>query len=252
MPMVKRIPQPQEKAGSLCLIYGEPGVGKTASTLLSLPRPILFYELDPRPVERTVGHLVTFENIDIEYPKNFLDVLEAIRDDAERIVNNYRALVLDTFSYLINSILKGDLEEENFASKIFEKKGGARLLNYMGRMTKDDYGSMASLAKRLCRHLGIIARSIPVICTALSEENPNRLGYLRAAPAFAGREFSRDFPGYFDYIGFVESKYIDGKLTFPPQVSFESPDNDFLCKWTGPRDRTVWPLNWKKILNISD
>ncbi|MEM4720523.1 MAG: hypothetical protein QXT73_00500 [Candidatus Methanomethylicaceae archaeon] len=248
-----KIRKPQRGHGAFCLIYGDPGVGKTVSTLLSLPKPILYYELDPKPVERTAWDIVDFEDIEIRHPDNFLDLFYEVSEHASEIIQNFASVVVDPLSYCINVLLLSEIEEESVKAEIFGEKTRKRPLVSMARTDQAGYGSLASLSKRLCHALGRIAiAGKVVVCTALLDQAPKWNRDLSAAPAFAGREFNRDMPAFFDYIGLVtERQGEDGRIIYPPIVHFES-DGSFLAKWSGKGTRRSGPLDWKKILRLEE
>ena len=237
--------------GLMALIYGDPGVGKTVSTLVSIPKPCLYIEVDPKPVERTGEGVVDFSEIDIAHPENFLDLFEYIYEQGGEIARQYKSVVVDPFSFLVNVVLLGDLEDETARAEVF---GSKRPLMNLGRTDLSGYGSLASLAKRLCRGLGLIAvQGVTVVCIALLDEAPKWNRELVAAPAFAGKEFNRDYPAYFDCIGLVQRREEGGEIVYPPVVIFDSPDESFVHKWSGQRKgRTVkGTLDWRKILRVS-
>ncbi|HRR45277.1 MAG TPA: AAA family ATPase [Mesotoga sp.] len=243
--------KPGESKGIMALIYGETGVGKTVSTLDTCPKPCLYVEIDPKPVERTGGGIVNFENIDIAHPENFIDLFTYINEQADEVVKRYKSVVIDPFSFLVNVVLLGDLEDETARAEVF---GNKRPLMNMGRTDLSGYGSLASLAKRLCKALGLLAvRGVNVICISLLDEAPKWNRELVAAPAFAGKEFNRDYPAYFDCIGLVQRREEGGEIVYPPVVIFDSPDESFVHKWSGQRKgRTVkGTLDWRKILRVS-
>jgi len=106
----------------------------------------------------------------------------------------------------------------------------------------------------LCKALGLLAvRGVNVICISLLDEAPKWNRELVAAPAFAGKEFNRDYPAYFDCIGLVQRREEGGEIVYPPVVIFDSPDESFVHKWSGQRKgRTVkGTLDWRKILRVS-
>jgi hypothetical protein len=120
------------------------------------------------------------------------------------------------------------------------------------RSDQTGYGALASWMKRLCSVLGLYAKEgLIVVCIALLSDSPKWNKELSAAPAFAGREFNRDMPGYYDLIGLVEPRVKDGgEIVYPPTVNFRSPDGSYIAKWSGPQNgKTKGPLVWDKILS---
>jgi hypothetical protein len=241
----------REVHGVLAMIYGEPGTGKTVSTLLSLPRPILYYALDPRDVERTMaGNIVDMGDIEIREPDNFLDLIEDLNLHRAENVGRFKSMVIDPISYLSNVILLGEIEKETGEAQVFDTK--KRFLVNSMRSDQTGYGALASWMKRLCAVLGLYAKDgLIVVCIALLSDSPKWNKELSAAPAFAGREFNRDMPGYYDLIGLVEPRVdSNGTIVYPPAVNFRSPDGSYIAKWSGPQNgKTRGPLNWEKILN---
>jgi hypothetical protein len=74
---------------------------------------------------------------------------------------------------------------------------------------------------------------IDVILTARDQENPKWNRALACAPALSGKEFPRDFKGFFDFIGLVESRFDEnGEIAYPPFVSLDD-DGSYLSKFTG-------------------
>jgi hypothetical protein len=149
-------------------------------------------------------------------------------------------------------MLLGAIEEETGAAGVFDTKK-RRLVN-SSRTDQTGYGALASWMKRLMKILGNYAKGgLNVVCVSLLTDAPKWNKELAAAPAFAGREFNRDFPAYFDLIGLVESRMDkDGKTVYPPKVSFRSDDGLFVAKWTGPNNgKTMGPLDWSKILGVA-
>lgn len=240
-------------ASASALIYGEPGVGKTVSTLMTAPRPIIYYEIDPKPVERTMWGVVDPQDIEIRHPESFMDIFTELHENYEEIIKTgVKTIVIDPLSHLINVMLLGEIEDESFKAGVFGEKTSLRPLVSMGRTDLAGYGSLASLAKRFCESFKhFVTEGISVICIALLQENPKWNRELVAAPAFTGREFPRDFPAYFDLIGLVESRYNEkGEIIYPPRVRFES-DGSFIAKWSGPRKGNLsGPLDWSKILKL--
>ena len=234
---------------AFAMLYGDTGTGKTVSTLLSCPRPALYLETEERPVERCTQGVVDMEGVTIAHPENYIDLYQYLTENFNSISTDYKTVFIDSFTFLMNVTLLGEIEEETGRAEVFDKK--KRPLVDMGRTDQTGYGSMSSLMKRLCRILGRIAtQGCLVVCTALQADMPKWNRELSAAPALAGREFPRDMAAYFDLIGRVETrKDEDGNVIYPPRVYFRSDDSDFLAKWSGPPiEQSFTILDWEKIL----
>jgi len=240
------------KEGGMALIYGEPGVGKTVSTLLTCPKPCLYIECDPKPVERTGEGIVNWDGIEIAQPTDFLDLFYWLSNNTDDIAKRYKSVVLDPFSFLINVILLGDIEDETARAEIFGKN---RPLVAMGRTDQSGYGTLASLGKRLCKVLGDISKEgLFIICIALLDDSPKWNRELAGAPGFVGKDFNKNYPAYFDMIGLVESRAdSEGNVIYPPYVTFSSPDNSFVHKWSGIRKKGIvrGVLDWSRIIKVS-
>ena len=102
----------QSSNRAFCMVYAPTGVGKTVSTLMSVPRKTMYLQLEPRPVERACGGMVDLKEVDIGNPTDFLDLFEHLTDNYEDIIKNYKSIVVDSFSFLMNVTLLGDIEEE--------------------------------------------------------------------------------------------------------------------------------------------
>lgn len=248
-----RIGKAETSNRAFVMVYGPTGVGKTLSTLQSVPRGTLYLQLEPRPVERACGGMVDLSEVDIGKPEDFLDLYQYLVDNYDEIVKKYKSVVVDSFSFLMNVTLLGDIEAETGEAQVFDKKN--RPLVNLGRTDITGYGSLSSLMKRLCKVLGrISAEGLVVVVTALDVENPKWNRELSVAPALAGKEFPRDMPGYFDLIGRAETRVDkDNNVVFPPKIYFRSTeDNAFLAKWSGPElDKPALLLDWTKILDFN-
>jgi hypothetical protein len=244
--MKELTPSPERK-GKLILIYGETGVGKTVSSLQTLPEPILWIFTEPRdpysPIEAT-GKEVRLEKILV--PESFDDLTEFFEEEVKKDKLPYNSLLFDSLSYYMNVSLSLSVEDETFEAKVFK---GKRYLVDMTRKDEAAFGALSSLMKRICRYLGLIAqKGVNVIATALLQENPKWNRDLAAAPAFIGRDFPVNFPSYFDSIGLVERRLDqNGNAIYPPLVRFEG--EGFVCKWSGKRPpKLSGPLDFSKIL----
>jgi hypothetical protein len=162
----------------------------------------------------------------------------------------------------MNLKLFGEILDEAFDSQT-EAAKSKKPIAMRSKMSPEGYGALGREMLRIIPLLGAISRQGKlVVITSLLQENPKWNRVLRAAPAFAGRFFSDNYQGEVDLIGLVEKRWVNVKsteanpdpdpvLTYPPMVSFESPGDDFVCKWSGisPREGLKrWPLNLGKIV----
>lgn len=256
-----------ESPGRFILIYSDTNVGKTTSSLLSLPSPILWILTEPRPVDlilRGVGKVTGQENKYIKVdagdygerlirpiaPENFETTLEFLDAEVSKEKLEYKSVLFDGFTYWMNADMFDELAEETNKAQVFSKSN-RELLN-SARIDEAAYGALARLTLRLCKQFGRLSqKGIIVIGTALVQENPKWDATLEAAPAFAGKMFGQIFPPTVDCIGFIESRYDDaGNVIYPPIIRFEKEKGrGYLTKWTGGRhSKLSGPLDWRKIL----
>ncbi len=243
--------QESGRKGRLILIYGEGGVGKSTSCLQSLPDPILAVITEPRDPTialEAVGHSV---KVKFMQPESYEDLIEFLSKQVERDSYPYKSLVTDSFSYYMNVELKTLMEKETSEAGIFP---GKRTFIDQFRLDLTAFGSLAGGMKRLCGLLGKISQEgIIVVATALLQNEPKWNRDLSATPAFIGKDFPTNAPGYFDLIGLVQQRLDEnGNVVYPPLVSFEG-DGSFVCKWTGRRiKKAEGPLDFKRILGLME
>jgi len=250
--MVVRWRDPQQKNRALCLIYGPTGVGKTVSCLKTAPKPCVYYECEQRPVEQTCeGNVDLTQGFRLGHISTFEDLLDDITENREEIVANSKSVIVDSYTYLMNTTLLGQIQRETGKAGVFEKSG--RELVNLGRTDMAGYGALSALMKQVSAALGNLASDgLVVIITALERDDPKWNRDLSAGPNLAGRAFGDDMPGFFDLIGRVQTHRNEaGKVVFPPEVYFQSDEtNSFCAKWSGPMlDKPYLPLNWETILN---
>lgn len=245
---------------SLSLIYGESGVGKTYSTLLStsrLPEILkttgknIYYQIEPRDVKLQGLDLQNFIVVDQSDFFNIFNQLEMalLEQKFEDPATRPASLFFDSLSYLMNVSLQSAIEDETFAAGTFNSK--RKMLNRV-KTDMGGYGAVAAYMNRFCSLLAQISRKgVIVICSALTKIELKRTDKLY--PNFTGQKFTTDFPGYFDLIGYV---YREKKQ---PVVSFEAEDDElesgrqstYIAKNVGNIVK-VNPvnLNWLKILGF--
>ncbi|MBA7661445.1 hypothetical protein ES703_69462 [subsurface metagenome] len=237
--------------GVFALIYGPTGVGKTVSSLKSLPKTCRYYECDPKGVDRTLKGNVDFKGIKRGHPKSYEDLKADIEDNFDDIIENYKSMFIDGLSFFMNIELLGEIQRETGDAKVFDSKD--RPLVNQARTDKTGYGALAALMNRFCGIVGQIASGgVVVVIAALQSDDPKWNRELSAGPSLAGKEFPKNMPGFFDLIGRVEKmgRREDGTQIFPPKVYFDSDEEEsFMARWSGPAlTKPYLPLDWKRIL----
>jgi len=242
----------EETTGVFALIYGPTGVGKTVSSLKSLPKPCLYYECDPKGVDRTLTGNVDFKGIKRGHPESYEDLRDDISKNIPNIAETYKSMFVDGLSFFMNIELLGQIQRETGEAQIFDSKD--RPLVNQARTDKTGYGALAALMNRFSGLCGkVAAQGVIVVIASLQADDPKWNRELSAGPSLAGKEFPKNMPGFFDLIGRVEKmgKDKDGAQIYPPKVYFESDEEDsFMARWSGPCLKEPFlPLNWKRIMN---
>jgi hypothetical protein len=250
-----------KEGGRLVLLYSEGGVGKTTSFILTAPEPqlgILCEERSITPVvkeaERVKGRKIHFDTVNVDTMDNLIEFLAT----GQKEMTPYRSILLDGVSSLMNLKLFGEILDEAFDSLPDSKKSD-KPIAMRSKMSPEGYGALGREMLRIIPLLGRISKTGRlVVLTSLLQEAPKWNRALRAAPAFAGKFFSDNYQGEVDLIGLVEKRWVQTSaddptpiIAYPPWVSFESPADDFVCKWSGISPRQglkKWPLNLAKIV----
>ena len=246
MKIIKKDKLPDQ--GKLILIYSDTGVGKTTSALQSAPDPILYIATEPRNPKVSIDAAKRPDlDLDLVFYDSWQDTMDFLADDKN--TKRHNTIIADSFTYLMNVSLSSEIENEAFDSRSDAEKKIKPLVN-RAKMSPEGYGGLSSQMFRMMKILGQLStKGKVVIITALMQETPKWNRELAAAPAFKGREFPNNMPGFFDLIGFVQTRHDEnGEIVYPPWVSFESPDGSFMAKYTGTGKRRAGPLDFSKIL----
>lgn len=253
-------PDTLPSTGRMVLLYGDPGVGKTESTLMSAPRPLIYLPCEPRnPTENiTIAKFKQGELL-ILVPENWNDLIQYLSEmilHPENIPGDrrtYKTVFLDGASHLMNVSLSGEIEDEAFDARDAKDKMIKPLVN-QAKLTLEGYGSIASQMNRLIKLIGrLSADGMVVVVTALVKTQPKWDRDISVAPNFKGREFNLDAPGSFDAIGYVQTRRDGaGNILYPPLVSFREGEG-YQAKWCGQRKGNLQgPLDIGKILAYRD
>lgn len=240
--------------GDLILLYGDTGVGKSVTSLQTAMEPVLYFMFEPRNEKKI---LIAAEkdhgSIDVSFVhyKNWTETLESFADFTN--FDDYESIIIDSISHIISGDLSFEIVDENYES--MDKKAiGSKKIIYKSKMTLEGFGALGEQMLRFTNLLAKLAQQgKTVICLARTEQNPKFNRELFAAPALKGKDYAKNMPGFFDFIGYVEPRIKDGQNIYPPYVSFES-DGDFMAKWTGiipEKGVRKKILDIKKILEVS-
>lgn len=244
------------KSGWMILLYSETGVGKTATSLLTAPDPIAYIQTEPRSLKPTLDVVKKYRpklRFKAFMYEDISDLLETLAE--MDTFKDYTTLLFDGFSFLMNVSLAAEVTAEAYEARSEDEKKKKPLAG-LTKMTMEGQGVRNQLMFRVTNLLMKYAQiGKIVICTALLMENPKWNRSLAAAPALSAREFPTNMPGFFDLIGKLETNYKkidDGyEIIYPPIVRFESPEDDFICKFTGAGDKRVGALHIDKILKAN-
>lgn len=236
--------------GSLILIYGPTGVGKTVSLLQTCPDPMMYVQTERRSLRRSLD-AANRPNLDLDLAlyEDWDSLIEFVNkvDNFDR----HKSVIVDSYSHLMSVGLSTEIEDQAFEARPKEEQKIKSLVNRT-KMSQEGFGGLASNMFRLTAALGRLSQmGKVVIVTCLLAESPKWNRELAAAPALKGREFPVNMPGFFDLIGMVETRVDgEGKVIYPPRVRFQSPDDSFVAKFTGAGTRTEGPLDIAKILML--
>jgi hypothetical protein len=243
-----------ERTGDVMMIYGEAGVGKSVSTIQTADLPMIYIMTEPRDVKKFViasGRAEAKEQVDFAFYEGYEGLIEFVCD--ESAFEKYKTIVLDSISHLIAINLSDEILDESYESAN-KKKSEDKPLTMRAKMSQEGYGTLGSSMLRFTQALAKLSQQgRTIVCLARTESNPKYNRNYSTGPALKGQEYSKHFAGFFDFIGLVEQRSKDGKVVYPPAVSFES-DGSFLAKWTGampPSGVVNRPLNISRILKAS-
>ncbi len=238
--------------GNLSLFYGKSGVGKTSTILQTSEDPIFWILTERGQVDLTLKAINRPDlRLRVGYYEGWDDLLKIIYD-----VKNFdkiKTVMFDSLTHVMNIHLSDEIMAENYDS--LDKSKIDKDLTMRVKMSQEAFGTLSKQMGRLMKGLTELTISrIDVICTARDQENPKWDRTLACAPALAGREFPRDFKGFWDFIGLVETRMNDEhQVIYPPYVSCDD-NGSYLSKWTGikPKGGVIRkPFNVKKMMDVA-
>ncbi len=219
----------KDDRGNFILIYGDSGVGKSATVIQTAQDPIFWIVAERGQIDLTVKAINRPDiKLKVGYYEGWDDLLEIIYDlkNFEKI----KTVLFDGLTHVMNVHLSDEILEENYQARDKKQDKNDKDMTARVKSTIEMYGVLSKQMVRLMKGFEqLTINGIDVICTARSQDSPKWNRELSCAPALAGKEFPRDMKGFFDLIGLVERRVVDGKVIYPPLVSFED-DGSFLSK----------------------
>ncbi len=254
----------EEKEGKMVMIYGATGVGKSTTCLGSLPEPILNIFTEDRNPYTSIDGLdrkVDFEPVSPENNQDLIDFLYEKIDEVEKGTFKYKSIMFDSLSFWMNIKLYGEMVDQTKEAGVFKKS--SRPLVDDVRADEALYGGLAERMQRTVKPLKILAQmGVLVVVLAYLDECPKWDKTLAAAPNFIGRAWNRNYEQHFDVIGLIRNRLarddngnviVPHKIVYPPTISIKSPDDSFVCKWTGRNIKgNSFPLDFKKMFQIKE
>lgn len=262
--------------GQFILIYGDINVGKTCSSIQSLPGNTLGIFTEPRDIELNLiasGRDPETFFYDPKGWKDFADLRAFLLD--HKNFDNMDSILFDGISHGMHLVGK-ELAADDFGSKYSsELKAGTHIDKAWSKETKmslESYGAMASGMLLIIELLGeLVKLGKTVVCTARMDEPDDArksMGKL-TAPLYKGKMFANDVSAWFDLIGLVKEAHTRDKAQAEqPAVALYKDDkgevyqrripivsfnlNDAVTKRTGiaPSGKTGWnnlPLDFGVI-----
>jgi hypothetical protein len=252
-----------QQRGNFCLWYSESGVGKTATLLQTCEDPILLLVAERGQLDLTLK-AINRPNLKLKvgYYDGWDDLIQTIYEGYsntyeknEGVFTGIKSLIFDGLTHVMNIHLTDEILEENFEATKKKDDDTVKDLTMRVKMSQEGYGTLAKQMIRLMKGFeNLTINGIDVHCTARTQENPKWNRSLACAPALSGKEFPRDFKGFFDFIGLLQTRFDgDGKVVYPPFVSMND-DGSYLSKFTGiqpPSGVINVPFDVKKILDVA-
>ena len=240
--------------GNFILIYGKSKVGKSASCLATAEDPIFWMLMERGQVDLTLKAINRKDlRLKVGYYEGWDDLIDIVYD-----LNNFKQIktvLFDGLTHVMNIHLSDEIIDDSFEAR--EKTKVRKELSSRGKMTQENFGVLSRQMVRLMKGFErLTVNGIDVICTARDASSPKWDRALSCAPALSGKEFPRDIKGFFDFIGFVESRFDkndETKIVYPPYVSFDD-DGSYLSGWTGVKPASGVinkKLDIKKILEVA-
>jgi hypothetical protein len=242
-----------QNRGNFCLWYGDSGTGKTSTLLQTCEDPIMYLCTERGQLALTLKAINRPDiKLKVGYYEGWEDLLETVYNPDN--FKGVKSIIFDGLTHVMNIHLTDEILEENFEATKKKDDDIVKDLTMRVKMSQEGYGTLAKQMTRLMKGFeNQTIAGIDVHCTARTQENPKWNRSLACAPALSGKEFPRDFKGFFDFIGLLSTRFENDKVVYPPMVSCDD-DGSYLSKWTGIKPETGVigiPFNVKKILDVA-
>ena len=252
-------PETLDQTGRMMLFYGETGVGKTLSVLMTAPTPILWLPMERKDVRKNYDLAVELgslkpDDISIAYHEDWQDTMDFFFNQDQ--VSGFKSVFVDGLTHLMSVDLMNEIENQSITgmkkSKDMMDKIKDKPLAYLTKGGLENYGTLNTVTIRLIESLTHLhERGMCVIFSALLDENPGWNRELTASPLITGKAFAKSLPVFFGTVGMVVNRTKDGVAEYPPGVRLRSPDGDFMARFTGrPDSKTSVLLDIDKIINL--
>jgi len=217
-------------AGDMILLYAESGDGKSVTSIQTAPDPIVYIMGEGRDVTKT---LAAANRPDVKIKFGFYttwdDLMATVTDPS--IFKGAKTIIFDSLTHIMSICLSDEILDESYDA--MDKNKIEKELTMRVKMSQEGYGTLGGQMLRLTAALTKLSQiGHVVICLARVEQNPKFDRALTAAPALKGKEYAKYMAGFFDFIGYMTPRMVDGQIIYPPCVSFQS-SGDFMAKWTG-------------------
>jgi hypothetical protein len=237
-----------EKQGNFMLVWGPPGVGKTAGVLQTAEMPIVLLTAEKRKIQTTIAAINRPDlQLVVGVYENFMDCIDTVFNIKK--FGSAKTIFIDSFSHLMVAQLAYEILDENYNAKSDEEKANiVKELTMKMKLSKEGYGALADNMLRLMNGLqNLTMAGYDVIGTARSEERERFNKTIQYGPMFSGQKFGYAVPGYFDFIACLrspdreddevppphDSSMLDLWKYHAPLASFNS-NESYLAKWSGP------------------
>ena len=250
----------RDDTGDVLLLFSETGEGKTVTSLKTCRLPVEIIYTEPRDIKKSLiaakrPELYEPGMCNVVYYDTFTPAMEYVATHDFKGINT---VILDSITQTMILLLQ-EITSDAYQERVNDPKKRAdaiaKALTNEVKSSVEDYGALSGQMKRLTGAIAKLSQNgRTVILLARLQENPRYDRSVMAGPALTGKDFSKDFAGWCDFIGILTTnKDKDGKTVYPPLVSFDK-GSSYLAKWTGIMPELGVknkPLDIQKILAVA-